>query len=78
MKQYADKENDLSGVADCIAQWNYAYADAMLAARKQMNKSIKDMPALLSFSADPILKSHAQLVALTRRASLPDLRRCGT
>lgn len=32
---YADRANDLDSVANVIAQWNYAYADAMLRERER-------------------------------------------
>lgn len=34
MKDYASNAKDLGAVADCIAQWNYEYADAMIKRRE--------------------------------------------
>lgn len=34
MDQYGSKVNTLDEVAQCIAQWNFVYADAMLKARQ--------------------------------------------
>lgn len=35
MENYSSRAGDLYTVADCVAQWNYVYADAMLSRRSK-------------------------------------------